>query len=232
MAVTITVDTRPPIRLAGELERQLPFAVSLGMNNALKQAQLAVVRNVLSTFVIRRQKYLTESVKITKFSTKQDLTATLEIDPTRNVLAKFEPGGLKEARGGGSVVVPTSAARPSAQDVIPTSQRPRAFRFQFAGRGPKGTVFAGEQRTFLLKTGPKTGVLFQRVGGSGQRGRPRRGEIRAGRDRGQLRLLYILTPGARIPASLHFRDTAVAEFQRRWPREYRAALFRAIRTAH
>jgi hypothetical protein len=228
VAITVTVDTRPPFRLLGELERQIPFAASLGMNNALKDAQLAVTRHVLSTFVVRRTKYIKQSIKISKFSTKTDLTAVLEIDPTRDVLAKFEPGGVKTStRPDGSIVVPVEARR-SVQGVIPKAERPRAFQFQYHGRGAKAVIFRGRDRTFLVRKPGKRGAIFQRVGPPVRRGK---GVTPHQRAQSKLRLLYVLTPGARIPATLHFKETAIREFQDRWPRAYRAALHRALRTA-
>lgn len=227
MAITVTVDTRPPFRLLGELERQIPFAASLGLNNALKDAQRAVTRHVLSTFVVRRRKYITDSIKISKFSTKRDLTAVLEVDPTRNVLAKFELGGLKTStRPDGSIVVPVEARR-SVQGVIPKAERPRAFQFQYHGRGAKATVFKGRDRTFLIKKAGGRGAIYMREGASFRR----QGVLRSRRGPSRVKLLYVLTPGARIPATLHFKETAIREFQDRWPRAYRAALHRALRTA-
>ena len=228
--ITIDVDTTAPFTLAGELERQIPFAVSLGINNAIKGAQLAIRRKVLGTFVIRREKYITESIKITKFADKRHLEGVLEVDPTRDVLAKFEPGGVKESRTGGSVVVPVEV-RPVPQAVVPKAMRPRAFKFTYRGRGPKATVFIGEQRTFLVKRAGGMGALFQRVGPPGPRGRPRKGESRPGSGRARLRLLYILTPKTRIPASLHFRQVGYDLIHKTWPDAYRKALIRALQTA-
>lgn len=214
MPVTIALETPRPLQLTGELQRQVPFAISLGMNQALLRAQQAIRQRVMGTFIVRRSQWISQSIKITKFSTKRDLEAVLQVDPTRNVLGKFEPGGTKTSvRPGGSLVVPGPWKHPSA--VIPTELRPGAFKFQYAGKGAQATVFRGRDRTFLIRRGARGGAIFQRTG----------------RGANAIRLLYILTSQARIPASLHFRATGMAQFHTHWPREYRAALFRALRTA-
>jgi hypothetical protein len=99
--------------------------------------------------------------------------------------------------------------------VIPDLLRPKAFKFQYHGKGKRATVFLGRDRTFLVKRPDGTGAIFQRTG--------------PGTDR--LKLLYIMATRARIPASLHFRDTGMPIVHQVWPREYRAALFRALKTA-
>ena len=49
-------------------------------------------------FTIRRA-YVLQGVKFSKFSTKRDLEAIVEIDPTREFLFKFEEGGTVRPRG-------------------------------------------------------------------------------------------------------------------------------------
>lgn len=213
--VTISLETPRPLQLTGALQRQVPFALSLGMRRTLVAAQQAIRDRVLRTFVVRRTQWISQSIKITTMPDKYRLEGVLEIDPTRNVLGKFEPGGLKvSVRPGGSVTVPR-AARPDVRAVIPAARRPKAFRFQYAGKGARATVFRGRDRTFLVKRAAGEGAIFQRVG-PGSRG---------------LVLLYVLTKQARIPAHLAFKDTGLAVIRERWVREYRAALFHALRTA-
>lgn len=212
---TITLETPRPLQLTGELQRQVPFALSLGINNTVRLAQQAIRDRVMRTFVVRRPQWISQSIKITKFSTKTDLETVLQVDPTRNVLGKFEPGGIKVSRRlGGSVVVPKDVS-PNPRNVIPALLRPKAFRFQYAGKGPKATVFRGQNRTFLVKRPGGEGAIFQRIG-AGPHG---------------LKLLYVLAKRARIPASLHFRETGLAVIHARWADEYRKALIRALRTA-
>lgn len=213
--VTITLETPRPLQLTGELQRQVPFALSLGINNSVKAGQRAIQERVMRAFIVRRTQWISQSIKITKFSTKTDLETVLQVDPTRNVLGKFEPGGIKTARKPGGTVAVPAAARDTPRSVIPAARRPKAFRFQYAGKGPKGTVFKGRDRTFLVKRPGGQGAIFQRVG-PGPQG---------------IQLLYVLAKRARIPARLQFKQTGLDVIRQRWPREYRAALFRALRTA-
>lgn len=212
--IDITLTPPETLQLTGELQRQVPFALSVGINDALRGAQQAIRQRVMQTFIVRRKQWISQSIKITRFTTKRNLDAVLQVDPTRNVLGKFESGGIKTSfRAGGSVSVPVEV-RPNPRSVIPGLLRPRAFRFQYAGKGPQATVFRGRDRTFLVRRGT-AGAIFQRTGRGPQ----------------ALKLLYVLTRQARIPASLQFKTTGLAAFRAHWPHAYRAALFRALRTA-
>lgn len=192
---------------------QFPFATSLAINETAKDFQAEQRAGMEERFTIRRP-FVLRGVRISKFSTKRDLSAHVEIDPSRSFLFKFEEGGLTRPRGT-RFAIPDEVRRTKA-GVVSRVLRPRALSFRRWGSGPKAEVFRGERRTFMIRTRGGRGVIAQRIG---RRGRSR------------VRLLFTFSPTARIEPTLEFEETARTVVQDRFAQNFGAAFDRAVRTA-
>ena len=175
---------------------QMRFAASLALNLTAKGIQAEEREGLKERFTIRRA-YVLQGIKISKFSTKRNLEAHIEVDPSRGFLFKFEEGGITRPRGR-SFAVPTKAAKRTKTGVLRRAQRPKALELKFHGRGSKAEVFKGKRRTFLIRRADGSGAIFQRVG------RKRSGDLRH---------LFSFTPEAQIDPDLQFELTARTVFQ-------------------
>jgi len=196
--------------------RQAPFALSNALNDTAKLFQYRQQQHDRKFFKkARRQDWLDRNVKITKFSTKRDLTAEVAIrapgnDSRSDILGKFETQTEKRPRGK-SLAVPLDVKR-TTTDIIAQSMRPKAFNFKRVGgkravehgysvnknmRGGIGRgaleVYEGDKRTVMIQNAQGKGVVLQRVG---------RGK------RAAMRVLYILTPRAKLDPKLMFIENA------------------------
>lgn len=229
---TITFDRREVDALLREHAKQGPFAVSTAINETLKKAQAdqrAHQRNVLE---VRNTRFVDQAVKIKPFATKTALFGVIQVDPPggaarRDILTKFESGGTKTPKGGRSIAVPEGVKK-SAKGVR-AGFRPSDLGF--APHGRSGKVFKGASRTLLIRTG-RGGMILQRTG----KGRVRVSSVRTRKSgyrgrRSGLKLLYILTPSARIGATLKFERTVMHAIGRHAEREMVAAWHRAVKTA-
>ena len=192
---------------------QVPFATSLAINNTAKGIQAEQREGMKSRFTIRRA-YVLQGVKISKFSTKRDLEAIVEIDPTRDFLFKFEEGGTVRPRGT-RLAVPDEVRR-GKTGVVSRVMRPRRLEFERWGSGPKAEVHRGKRRTFMIRRPGGTGGIFQRVGR---------------RKSTKLRMLFSFTPQAEVDPTLEFELTAQTVFESTFESNFVASFDRAVRTA-
>ena len=215
---------------AGEVARslrflfrdQVPFATSLAINQTARGIQTEQRAGMRQRFTIRRA-YVLQGVKFSKFSTKRDLEAIVEIDPTREFLFKFEEGGTVRPRGT-RLAVPDEVRR-GKTGVVSRVMRPRRLEFERWGSGPRAEVHRGKKRTFMIRRPDGTGAILQRLG---RRGRKR---IPGQRRPGKLRMLFSFTPQAQIEPSLEFELTARTVFERSFASNFEASFDRAVRTA-
>jgi hypothetical protein len=197
--IRITLDDKAVRAALGEAQKQAPFALALATSNVAKDAQTEIRAGIQSRFILRRPDFLLrEGAKITKFATKTDPTAIIQVSDKAGFLLKFEEGDEKRPRDGKAIAIPV-AVRRSKTDIIPKSQRPPAL---YAGSAAqKGRVFS------------KAGKLLQRIG---------RGAA------GQLRVLYIWKPSVKVDARLKFRDTTQKAVDTNWIKRASEAVDRAL----
>jgi hypothetical protein len=197
--IRITLDDKAVRAALGEAQKQAPFALALATSNVTKDAQADIRAGIQSRFILRRPDFLLrEGAKITKFATKTDPTAIIQVSDKAGFLLKFEEGDEKRPRDGKAIAIPV-AVRRSKTDIIPKSQRPPAL---YAGSAAqKGRVFS------------KAGKLLQRIG---------RGAA------GQLRVLYIWKPSVKVDARLKFRDTTQKAVDTNWIKRASEAVDRAL----
>ena len=192
---------------------QVPFATSVAINNTAKGIQTVQREGMKRRFTIRRA-YVLQGVKINKFSTKRDLEAVIEIDPTREFLFKFEEGGTVRPRGT-RFAVPDEVRR-TKTGVVSRVLRPRSLEFKRSGSGPRGEVFRGKKRTFMIRRPDGTGAIFQRFG--------RRRSTR-------VRMLFSFTPKAKIEPMLEFEVTAQTVFDATFASNFERSFARAQASA-
>ncbi len=210
---------------------QLPFATSLALNRTAKAAQDALRAHLQQHFTIRRP-WVLQGIVIPRFSDKHDqpMRVSVQLDPARAFLAKFEAGGLKSGSPELPIAIPSTALRPAFTDVPPLALYPKNLRL-LPRRDVTGILAAhthisrrgvvqvqGKQRTFILDQtmfGVSVAGVYQRIGPGPH----------------DIRLLWTYKDRIRIPARLHFGDVVAATVQSTWPSAYAAAFQQAVRTA-
>lgn len=217
--IQITVDTKAFSEAMDNFQKnQLPFALKNTLNYTALDFQKAERDRIAQNFTLRRPDFILNTVKIERgdFATKEKLEVIVSIDPTRDLLAKFEDGGVKESRNPqGSVAIPVDA-RINKNDIITPSNRPKAFQLQTVNTKGGYLIAKGLKRVFLIKGPDGKGEIFQRVG----KGKTSR-----------LKLLYDLTKRVPIPKALGFMGTAEATVNDRLQRNFDVAFADAMRTA-
>lgn len=202
--INITVDAREALTYLQRVSQQAPFAVSLALNKVANHAQSAVRDGIKRTYTLRREQFVLNTVKINREdrARKDKLDATVRIDPERNFLAKFEDGGLKTARDGRHIAIPTSNVRRTKADIVQRSQRPRALLDSRA---------AGNGKVFKTEAG-----IFQRTGARGA---------------SVVRALFLLRAVVRVRPTLSFKRNATDAVQRTWRTEMTSAFVQAEQSA-
>ena len=190
------------------IRKQARFAMSKAINETAKDFQKSQVRRQEKTFTVRKAGFVSRSVKIKPFATKQRLEAVVSIDPpggqrTTDILSKFEQTSVKKPRDGRHLAVPVEARR-TKRGVITKGQRPKAFQFKEVGQAVKGL-----KRTFIV---PGVGI-FQRT------------------SKRRIRLLFAFVERVRIPGVLRFQENARKVVKRRFKKHFAKAYEFALRTA-
>lgn len=230
--------------LSEAAQQQLPFALSLALNQTALDVQLAQRLHNDREFTIRAQTFMERLVKISRSdrADKRNLVARVRIqgpesarrrgqDPAA-VLTRHELGGTRTAPDPTRpFFVPADALRPSPRVVIPRQMFPA--KLGLADRmGRQGAVVPG-----------KRGNVKRIKGASGQRerraffvlhsddgsGRPLGIFEREGKD--DIKPLWIFTARVTIRPRLNFFATAEEVVRRRFPPNLAAAFTRAMRTA-
>jgi len=107
--ISLTLDgLDEAIRDMEGLQKQLPFAASVGLNRTADDFQAAMRGRVQAKFTLRRPGFVLNTIKRERsdFATKAKLVAMVRIDPKSNFLAKFEEGGSKRPAGSGTLAIP------------------------------------------------------------------------------------------------------------------------------
>ncbi len=207
----VEFDSRDTQRWLGKMAKQTAFALSVAINDTLKDAQKVQRAHQRRVFTVRRPRFVEQAVKIKPFATKRTLTGTMAIDPpggrrTSDILAKFESGGRKRVRQGRHLAIPIEARRTKA-GVVSRRNRPKGFKFKRVGRSIRG-----ERRTFII---PDVGI-FQRVGR---------------RRNSRIRLLYRFKTSVPIDRRLDFIANAERVVRQMFDRNFERAFDRAVTTA-
>ena len=236
MRVDIVVDTKGVLTGLERLSRQVPFAISKAMNESLKGAQKDIRATLPGHFTLRRKQFVERTVKITEFATKRKQVARLAVDPTRDILAKFEEDTRKQGQEGKSLAVPIDA-RPSETALVPKRLQIKALQLRpVVGRNGKRQL-KGAKGTYTITT-PRGTYVIQRVNRTERPVfyvRDRNGVLRQERQkrvtRAETKVLYAFKKSVPIKPTLGFVKTGTAAVDRLWPGAMRTAFDEAERTA-
>lgn len=215
--IDIQVDTRSALASLGDVQRkQIPFATAVALNRTADDSQAAIRQHIGRTFTLRRKDFIERTIKIENRdrASKTRPFVILGIDPTRNVLAKFELGGPKKPISGKALAVPVNVKR-NKRDIITKGNRIRGLNLRRTGDGR----ISGDKRTFIAG-----GVVLQRA----RRGK---GTLSAQITRGVVRVLYSFKSSVPLDPDLHFHDHVVKTVARRWQPNFDGALAFALRSA-
>lgn len=242
------VNLRNTDQSLGELvTRQMPFALSLAMNTTMEDTRQAGRNQVRSQFTLRTpqsEKFLSLGVAIPTKAKKGNLRTTLEVGGSFNLgksarytkLAQFEQGGVRSGGGilgnnrirvfDGVELIPYQ--KPTARALYPANLGLQQRRLIGGGMSEAG--LQGKRRTFVVRTGPKTGTVLQRTG-------KRSGEAKgAGTRKGQrfdpkLVRLFRIRPQVTIRARHWLLPVAGMVWDKRFTSNLDRALEYALRTA-
>lgn len=216
--IDIQVDDRTARAFLSDLEqRQIPFARALALNRTGDDGQAAVRKHLGQVFTLRRRDFIERTIKIENRdrATKTSPFVIVGIDPTRDVLAKFEIGGQKTPISGKALAVPINARR-NKSDIVAKPNRIKGLNLRRVGNqiiGDKGTFIAG-------------GAILQRVG---KRSRTV-GPVQWGQDP-NVKVLYAFEDSVPIQPALHFVDIMTHTVEQRWVPNFEGAFALAVRTA-
>src|SRR5574343_512360 len=230
----VEINTDDVLRFLGALESQIPYATSVAINNTLNDIQKAERAHVRETFTVRRPDFIDRSIYIARDdrARKDKLTGTVRINPSRDVLAKFEEDTVKRGQGGRSLAVPIIRdGQPglvirrgdaiSVKNLMLAAAAARGGkRLSRTNRKRKEPVAVDRKRVFLIKS-RKTGshLLVERTG-PGVHGRF-----------DNSRVLWAFRKEVPIEPNLHFREIAREVALRTWQENAADAIDLAIRTA-
>ena len=205
--------------LARTAARQLPYAAALALNDVANQFQATEQLLLKRRFLIRRP-WVLQGIKIENAdrATKTKLEVTLRVDPTRGFLIKFEEGGVKVSRTGGSLALPETRG-PNAgftkDQVITKAKRPKSYQFQSHVTRAGKVQIQGAHRTFIVQTSHGRGILQRQGHGAGSR----------------LVRLFWLAPRANIKPVLDFIATAEDTMRAKWAESFEHFFQLAMQTA-
>lgn len=208
--LTLNVDAREVLGFFDGLSKQAPFAVSLGINNVMKLGQQREIAHIRGAFTLRRPQFIERTIKILQFANKRTLTGVIGIDPTRDVLAKFEDQGIKRPTSGSALAVPIQVKR-GKTDIVVKRMRVRALELRPVRSKTGKVTLKGKYGTFTVKT-PQGGAILQRTG------------------KGQVKVLYAFKRSVPLPKNLEFTQQIVSAVDE-WPRIMGEAWDHAVRTA-
>lgn len=236
--VTIKIDSAALINRLHTAERQVPFALALGTNRTIEEAQAAIQQHLQETYTIRRS-WVLQGIKIDNAdrATKDKPRAVVHLDPARGFMSKFELGDTKLPLGR-SIAIPVDAKRNKA-DIVAKSQRPRAFHFTrgYSSVRTRSEIWQGDKRTFMIRRADGSGVILQRLGASTRRRRERENAARKAQGldnvhhNTDVRLLFLLRPKAETPANLEFFEVGEQVIRDRYVINVQGMLAYAIKTA-
>lgn len=245
--ISIRVDPRAVLGALGDIHaRQVPYAISLGLNRLAAMGQKAEQNHIKQSFRLRRESFVLRGVKINKLDratkTKWSVTITLSYPENRHFLDIHEPGGTRIRHGGKRLWLPNPEVFRSRIIGRSNSLHPSQIGLRRAGNGR----IQGNAGTFMVKTG-RSVLLLQRTErtltkASKRRlgsmtldnvavgmGPHRRREKSISRN-GGTRMLYRLVERVRIPARLEFVDTITSTVNKHMQSVMAQALNDAIAT--
>jgi hypothetical protein len=248
---TIRVKTTVDVSRIAGAARQVPFAMSLALNETAKLAQLRVQQSLDTRFTINpsRKEFFRRLIKIPRggFATKTNLRVELDITgptnaPGRNALLKRHvDGGLFTKDDPlNPFFIPSKTLRPGAYDLPPRALYPKALRLQ-EQQGVSGTLASTARttkrgKTVIVsqrgnrKTAQRAGMTFFVVPFDNPLGRTPGIYVRKkGED--NIHLLWLYKKRISIKPRLPFENDVRTVFDAQFDKQFVRALERAMATA-
>jgi hypothetical protein len=251
LEISLQVEIEQAIAAIEHVRRdQLPYAISLAVNETAKAAQREVRAHIRQAFTLRRPQFVLNTVKIEKydFANKRNPTVfRLKIDDQvyknsrrRDFLAKFEEAGEKTATDDVAfpIAIPTKELRPSFRELVRPRFYPGNLRLAPKRVGAGEIIPARQKRTsggvVQWQGKLRTFVLDPRFHGEqrGGEGDPTWGVYqRTGPGKHDIRLLWTYARSVPIPPLLQFYATAQQAIRSTFQLNFSYAYARAMATA-
>ncbi len=239
----------------GGLERQLPYAMSLAMNQVGELAMAAVRVEMRQEFTLRVPRFDLPPVPLPRVwrATKTRLALKLAIGDTdggegwigprrERIFRPHEGGEIRQARDAQfPLFIPTTAIRPTFSSLVPRQLYPTNLRL-VPRRLPDNTTLPALRRGKVVTlAGAKISNRARRklglegVGGTftinGPDGRPIGIFQRTGAGRRDLRMIWLAKQKITIKPRLNYFRTLREVWELRWSDAYAESLAYALRTA-
>lgn len=210
--ISVASDIEAAIKKLTTLQQaqQLRFSVAKALTTTASQVQTEVRKNMPHRFTLRRQ-WVVQGIRMDK-ATKDDLTATVySKDP---FMGRQETGGIKTPKYDQNLAIPLRAVKRSKAGLIADADLPKNLgqasftvtrgKKQVQRKGAGGNVFKliSNGRTYLCR-----------------------------RKNGQVELLYLLVPRAKINKALGLADDAERIVRANFRQNLADALDYAMNTA-
>lgn len=150
--ISVDVQTQGVVDFLDQFSKQGKLAIVVALNRTADDVQKAVQDSLQDHFTLRRADFIKRTIYRKPgedFATADHFAARVQVNPDRDVLAKFELGGDKVGATGGRVAVPIDIRR-NKSDIIPRLLRPRALL-------ASGKAFINKQGAILERVGRGNG---------------------------------------------------------------------------
>jgi len=187
----------------------LPFALSLALNRTAIKVQNAIRDTMKKNFDVHGTWFL-YGIRITKEdrANRTKPFVVISVLQDRQLTQRFEEGGFRTSNTGGLLVVPV-------RSVLGKISRGNALQFKKLNLHKVGNRVVGERGTFMVKRPDGTVSVRQKVG----RGRS-----------ATYRTIYRLLKRTKLPAILHFVDTATKTINESYSEIFSDAMAQAMKT--
>jgi hypothetical protein len=169
--LTMRVDSKGVFGFLDDVQqKQLPFAVSRGLNALARDGQEAERKRLGDSFHLRRKEWNLRQIYIAKEDrpTKTSWRFVIQIAPTGGYLEKFEEDGFKVPVGGRHYLWIPNDKVFANQPIKPNDpRRPKSLHLH---KDPHGRII-GDERSFMIRpTGSTDPIVLQRTGSTGRVG--------------------------------------------------------------
>jgi hypothetical protein len=180
---------------------QVPFATSQALNSTVFDVRKHVVGRTFPEAFTLRNRRFPSAVLRVVKARKRRLVARLHDPKQRAWIERQATGGTKRARGRFVAVPDADIVRRTASGKIRAADKPRRI--------------TSKRGTFISKGGGKLAPGIWRRNAASGRVQP----------------VYVFRPAVRIPKRLRFYEDASKVVASRFPRRFRQAFIKAVRTA-
>ena len=186
-SIQIKIDMTDVEKGINGMRSDIPWVIQNTINDLLKIAQQEQYKTMQQNFTIRNKAFLKYSVRITQFAKRNSSTGILGIADmpgkrTSNIWTQFEGGGIKTPTNK-NLSVPSSNAWGNRNRTLPQNNRPRNLT-----------------RSFVIRKNNTPYIFIRR--GKNSRSRTENFDP-------NIKMMYTLKPGVRIPDKLNFYSTTI-----------------------